>query len=99
MFRRRDTRQEPVELVVYTKPDCHLCEDMKNVVGRVVGKNRGVATLREVDVSQDADLLATYGEQIPVLFVNGRKAFKYRVSERALRDRLEKDARAKTEKE
>ena len=62
------------------------------VVDRVIGKAGGVpATLREVDISQDSELSAVYAEQIPVLSVNGRKAFKFRLTEEALRDRLKKE--------
>ena len=65
---------------------------MMGVVDRVIGKAGGVpATLREVDISQDPELSAVYAEQIPVLFVNGRKAFKFRLTEEALRDRLKKE--------
>ena len=62
------------------------------VVDRVIGKAGGVpATVREVDISQDPELSAVYAEQIPVLFVNGRKAFKFRLTEEALRNRLKKE--------
>lgn len=62
------------------------------MVDRVIGKAGGVpATVREVDISQDPELSAVYAEQIPVLFVNGRKAFKFRLTEEALRDRLKKE--------
>ena len=62
------------------------------VVDRVIGKGGGVpATVREVDISQDPELSAVYAEQIPVLFVNGRKAFKFRLTEEVLRDRLKKE--------
>jgi hypothetical protein len=46
------------------------------------------ATLRLVDISADEALERSFGEQIPVLFVNGRKAFKYRVTDAELRRRL-----------
>ncbi len=62
------------------------------LVDRVIGKAGGVpATVREVDISQDPELSAAYAEQIPVLFVNGRKAFKFRLTEQVLRDRLKKE--------
>jgi hypothetical protein len=81
---------ELVELVLYSKPGCHLCDEMMTVVRRVIGKAGG-ATVREVDISLDAELYAAFGEEIPVLFVNGRKAFKYRLTEEALRDRLKEE--------
>jgi hypothetical protein len=44
------------------------------------------------DVDADPDLLARYSDQVPVLLVNGRKAFKYRVSHAALARRLRFEA-------
>jgi hypothetical protein len=63
---------------LYSRPGCHLCDDMKAVVGPIAG--RLTAPLDEIDISTSADLEARFGTEIPVLFVNGRKAFKYRVS-------------------
>jgi hypothetical protein len=36
-------------------------------------------TLREVNIAEEVALLAQYETEIPVVFINGRKAFKYRV--------------------
>ena len=44
--------------------------------------------LVEVDITGDPELEAEYREQIPVVFVAGRKAFKYRVDAAELRRRL-----------
>ncbi|HEX9724744.1 MAG TPA: glutaredoxin family protein [Vicinamibacteria bacterium] len=89
-FQPRGSRS--VELVLYSKPGCHLCDEMMTVVHRVIAKAGGVAaTVREVDISLDPELSAVYADQIPVLFVNGSKAFKYRLTEEALRDRLKKE--------
>ena len=81
-----------VELVLYEKPGCHLCDEMKAVVDRVIAQLEGVhAVVRSVDISLDPELSTVYGEQIPVLFVNGRKAFKYQLTEHDLRDRLKRE--------
>jgi len=45
------------------------------------------------DVDADAELLARYSDQVPVLLVNGRKAFKYRVSAAVLVRRLRAEQR------
>lgn len=74
------------ELVLYTRPGCHLCDEMKAVAAPLAAE--GAATLRLVDISGDKDLEERYGTEIPVLFVNGRKAFKYRVTAGELRKRL-----------
>jgi len=71
-----------VILTLYSRPGCHLCDDMKALVDRVA---RGTAwTVEVVDISADAELEARYGLEIPVLLVNGRKAAKYRLSEAEL---------------
>ena len=44
--------------------------------------------LAEIDISTDPALEARFGQEIPVLFVNGRKAFKYRVTAGELRRKL-----------
>ena len=48
--------------------------------------------LEEIDVDGDPALVAAYGHEVPVLVVNGRKAFKYRVTPAALRARLAREA-------
>ena len=74
------------QLVLYSKPGCHLCEEMKGVLDRV--RTRMPFTVREVDISTDPDLLARYGLEIPVLEIDGRKAAKYRITERELEEKL-----------
>jgi glutaredoxin len=80
-----------VRLTIYGKPGCHLCDEMKMLVHRVVAaRGSGAATtLDEVDISTDRELLALYGLEIPVLLIDGTKVAKYRVSEKELRRILE----------
>ena len=73
-------------LLLYSRPGCHLCEDMKALIEPVAQELGWV--IEERDISSDASLEAEFGTEIPVLFVNGRKAFKYRVSTHELRERL-----------
>jgi hypothetical protein len=75
-----------MHLILYHRADCHLCDEMRAVV-EAVGRDVRFA-LEEVDVDGDATLAAAYGQEIPVLLVNGRKAFKYRVTPAELRARL-----------
>lgn len=74
------------QVVLYSKPGCHLCDEMKHVVDRV--GSRMPFTLTVVDISTDPDLLARYGLEIPVLEIDGRKAAKYRITEGELEDTL-----------
>jgi hypothetical protein len=70
-----------IVLTLYSRPGCHLCDEMKTVVARVVRGLDTPVTIDEVDISTDADLEARYGLEIPVLLIDGRKAAKYRVTE------------------
>jgi len=76
----------PIALTLYSRPGCHLCDAMKEIT-YAVAREMG-CSLAEVDISADPELEARYAVEIPVLLVNGRKAFKYRCTERELRKRL-----------
>lgn len=76
-------------LVIYSRPGCHLCDEMKGLVQRVLQEHdRGDCTLQEIDISTSAELLSRYETEIPVLMIDGRKAAKYRITETELRRML-----------
>lgn len=75
-----------MRLTLISRVDCHLCDEMKAVVEPLAHELGLELELREVD--SDPALLELYGDKVPVLLVDGRLAFKYRVSERALRRQL-----------
>jgi glutaredoxin len=69
-----------------TKPGCHLCDDARAVVAAVCAE-RGLG-FDEVDISADEELMALYGEQIPVTFVDGAQHDFWRVDGDRLRAAL-----------
>jgi glutaredoxin len=73
-----------LRLIIYSKPGCHLCEEMKAIVARLITSYQGVS-LEEIDISADPELLDRYGLEIPVLLIEGKKVAKYRISEEELR--------------
>lgn len=77
-----------IAVTLYSRPGCHLCDEMKAVVARAVAGRADVA-VEEIDISSDPALEARYGVEIPVLLVEGRKIAKYRVEEAAVRRALE----------
>ena len=90
MFQKRS---EPLELVLYTRVGCHLCDEMKAEIERArLGRT---CTVREVDIDTDPALVAKHDRSVPVLEIAGRAAFKGRCTaedvarkvERALRER------------
>jgi hypothetical protein len=74
-------------LTIYSRPGCHLCDEMKAVVARVA--QAAALEIDEIDVSTDPALEARYGHEVPVLEIDGRKAAKYRVTEDELRRTLQ----------
>ena len=71
-----------IALTIYSRPGCHLCDEMKAVVGRVA--QTIPLSLEEIDISTDPELETRYGLEIPVLLVEGKKAAKYRIEEEEL---------------
>lgn len=81
----------PAALELYTRAGCHLCEVMK---AEIAGAGLGARiVLREVDIAGDAELEARYGRSIPVLTIDGRVAFKGRLTADELRAKLDRYAR------
>jgi len=70
-------------LTLYSRPGCHLCDEMKALVARMGDEFPFV--LQEVDISNDPQLEDLYGLEIPVLILEGKKVAKYRISEEELR--------------
>lgn len=79
-------------LVLYSKPGCCLCDDMKAELLRARLPWR--FELREVDIERDERLLARWGRSIPVLEIGGRVAFKGRIGAGELERKFERLARA-----
>ena len=69
-------------LILFTRPDCHLCDDARAAL------NRLGASFEEVDITLDDALHARYLERIPVVAVDGEEVFELEVDERALLRRL-----------
>ena len=76
-----------VEVIIYSKPECHLCEDAKAQLARL--QQSLPFTLREVNILENPEHYEEFKHEIPVIFVNGRKAFKFRLDEQAFRRRVE----------
>src|SRR5262245_43907012 len=53
----------PMVLTLFSRPGCHLCDDMKAIVARVV-RSRPEVSIEEVDISTDPALEAQYGTEI-----------------------------------
>ena len=68
-----------IEVVVYSKPGCCLCDEVKAKLERLQASC--AFTLREVNILEAPEANKRFKEEIPVVFINGKKAFKYHLDE------------------
>ncbi len=80
------TEPTPARVLLYAKPGCHLCDDARAVIDRVCAESG--TSWDEVDITGSPELMAEYGEQIPVTFVDGRQHDFWRVDATRLRAAL-----------
>jgi len=73
-------------VVVYSRKGCHLCEVVKESLSKL--SRRGGFTWQEVDVDMDFELRRQFNDEVPVVFIDGRKAFKYHMDEQEFLRRL-----------
>jgi glutaredoxin len=76
----------PRDVTLYTRPDCHLCEEAKSAIAPLL-REFGAA-MREVNVDSDPILRERYGSDVPVIFLGARKAAKHRVDLEQFRRQL-----------
>ena len=74
------------EVVLYLASGCHLCERARGVVGEL--QQELGFELREIDITGDPELEAVYREWLPVVEIDGERAFVYHVFEEALLRKL-----------
>ncbi len=70
---------EPRHVVVYSRKGCHLCEIVKETLTKL--HRRGGFIWQEVDVDSDEQLRRQFTDEVPVVFIDGHKAFKYHMTE------------------
>jgi len=74
---------------VYAKKGCGLCKEAKKTIGKV--QNDIPFNFKEIEISQSDDLLRRYSDHVPTIFINGKKAFKFKVDETEFRKRVRKE--------
>jgi glutaredoxin len=65
------------QVTLYTRAGCHLCDDAKKVIEEA--RRQVEFTYEEKDIDGDAELRQRYNEQVPVIAIDGRQAFRFRV--------------------
>ncbi|HEX5712941.1 MAG TPA: glutaredoxin family protein [Solirubrobacterales bacterium] len=76
------------DVVVYSRPGCHLCEEALSAIVALHGEGYRFA-LHEVDIESDELLLRRHLEKIPVVEVDGIVVSELVLDEAAVRARLD----------
>lgn len=78
-------------VTIFSRPGCHLCEVAKETM--LKAGCEGEFVLEEVNIDDDPALRDRYGNDIPVIFINGVKAFKHRIDPDQFKRKLRRLAR------
>jgi hypothetical protein len=82
------------EVALYVAEGCHLCERARETLSSL--SDELDFRLREVDISGNAELEAGYREWLPVVEIDGERAFVYHVDPDGFRRRLARSAQTRT---
>jgi glutaredoxin len=75
LLRRHDTRKAAhLSFTFYSRAGCCCC-DKAEIVLKEAQRRYGF-TINEMDIDQDADLVAKYNSEVPVVTVNGKVRFR-----------------------
>ena len=73
-------------VTLYSARGCHLCDRARGVLEEV--RREIPFALEEIDITGDPELEALHREWLPVVEIDGRRAFVYFVQPDSLRRRL-----------
>jgi glutaredoxin len=73
-----------VKLTLYSKKDCRLCDIAKEKLQFL--QNELSFTFEEFDIEKDSAVFEKYKYLIPVVEMEGRVIFTYRINENELKD-------------
>ena len=78
--------QRKIEVVIYSKPGCHLCEEMKTEIARANCSD--LYLLKEINIEADPVLWEQYKHDIPVLKIDGVETFWHRLLAEHFREKI-----------
>ena len=71
-----------MRLTLYSKPGCHLCEELRALLDELQPELR--CAIEEIDITTDRSLFERYRYEIPVLWKDGREVARGRIGDREL---------------
>ena len=84
----------PIEVTVYRRENCSLCEKAMATVERVVDDTELSVSIEQRDVDTDSALQAAYSDRVPVIAIDGEECFELRLTAAEFRQALHAAAAA-----
>lgn len=84
--RKRGKDLERKQVVIYSRPECHLCDVAKQIIEQSGCED--LITLEVVNIDEDTDLHDRYKNDVPVIFIDGLEAFRHRLTPEEFRKSL-----------
>lgn len=69
--------------------DCVMCKEARDIIDRV--GTEVPFELKEIDIDSSDDLNRRFSADIPTIFINGKKVFKFKVDEAEFRKKVRKE--------
>jgi glutaredoxin len=79
-FGQNAERTRVPRVLLYTRQGCHLCDEAKELLHKLESEER--FELAIIDVDDNEELRAEFNYDVPVIYIDGRKAFKHRIDAR-----------------
>lgn len=75
-----------INVTIYSKKDCHLCDIAKETLLGL--QQEFLFSLTEIDIEKDRQAYEKYKYLIPVIEIDGKEVFNYRINENELKKLL-----------
>jgi glutaredoxin len=69
----------PVSVTVYSREHCHLCGVALQRIESVSEETEVAVDIDEIQIDDDPELEAEYGERVPVVYIDDELEFTYTV--------------------
>lgn len=74
------------KVLLYKKENCHLCDDAEAILGRL--KTDKKFFLEKIVLEENTDLYDRFGNKVPVVFINDKLVFEFKLDEEAFLRKL-----------
>lgn len=74
------------KVLIYKKEGCHLCDEAEAILERL--KKEKKFFLERIVLEENTDIFERYGNKVPIVFINDRMAFEFKLDEEAFLKKL-----------